>query len=385
MERCVFHHERCQTIPETAEDKILGENVSRAGGHLADEIHHPFRSARKSSILIALLVFVITGVGLRTSGVRSFEGALYDCVFLASASALSSILILVGWHFFRCWNLLSAILEQLEMHAIRRAFTALPPVYSWSPIWQSNPRKRSYLIGTRAIDVLRALRAKCNCPARLTTQINAAELAIGQIQEKIARGYRESIAEYSAVQSAFKEAAKILIEDLHLNWSSGSSEVVANAINLDQTKDAAKLDKTTFDERLCTTYKEEFVALRYLAFIRYVMLQLRNLLTFITVGFMTFAFALMSYPFQAERLIGWHITVIFGILAAVVIVAFSQMDADATLSRITNTDAGKSGIEFFHRLASYGTLPVLTVLASHFNGVSRILYSWLQPALNTLH
>ena len=161
--------------------------------------------------------------------------------------------------------------------------------------------------------------------------------------------------------------------------------MVANAINLEQTKDAVKLDKPSFAEHLCDTYKEEFVALRYLAFIRYAMLQLRNLLTFITVGFMMFAFSLMSYPFQAERLIGWHITLIFGVLAGVVAVVFSQMETDPTLSRITNTNAGTYGLEFFHRLASYGTLPVLTVLASHFNGVSRILYSWLQPALKTLH
>ena len=78
-----------------------------------EEIHHPFKTARGTSIFIALLTFCVTLIGLRTSGVRSFEGWLYDWFFLVCASVLSSLLILVGWHFFRCWYLLSIILEQL--------------------------------------------------------------------------------------------------------------------------------------------------------------------------------------------------------------------------------------------------------------------------------
>lgn len=61
------------------------------------------------------------------------------------------------------------------------------------------------------------------------------------------------------------------------------------------------------------------------------------------------------------------------------------METDATLSRITNTDAGKLGFEFYHRLLSYGALPLLTVLATHFNGVGQMMFSWIQSALKSLH
>jgi hypothetical protein len=115
------------------------------------------------------------------------------------------------------------------------------------------------------------------------------------------------------------------------------------------------------------------------------MLQLRNLLTFITAGFMALAFSLMCYPFQGDHLIGWEVTAIFGVVSIVVLVVFAQMETDATLSRITDTEAGKLGLDFYHRILSYGTLPLLTVLASHFNGVGQLLFSWIQPALKNLH
>jgi hypothetical protein len=130
---------------------------------------------------------------------------------------------------------------------------------------------------------------------------------------------------------------------------------------------------------------EEFVALRFVSFIRYVGVQLRNLLSLVTVCFILCVAAVRSYPFLAHRTIGWALTLIFIVLGAPVIMAFAQMDKDAILSRLSDTEPGKLDRAFYVRVVSYGALPLITVLASQFPAIGRFLFSWVQPAIETLH
>jgi hypothetical protein len=68
-----------------------------------------------------------------------------------------------------------------------------------------------------------------------------------------------------------------------------------------------------------------------------------------------------------------------------VVIAFAQMDRDAILSRLSDTDPGKLDRAFYVRLIAYGGLPFLTVLASQFPSIGSFLFSWVQPAIEALH
>jgi hypothetical protein len=115
------------------------------------------------------------------------------------------------------------------------------------------------------------------------------------------------------------------------------------------------------------------------------MLQLQNQLSFLTVGFILTAVALNCYPFQGASYFRWWLTAVFIVLAVVVIKVFAEMSRDATLSRLTDTPVGEVGGEFYFKLLAAGALPLLTVVASHFPGVGRFLFSWVQPAFSALH
>ena len=272
---------------------------------------------------------------------------------------------------------------------MRRGIAALPPDESWSPIWQSNPRERNYLILSRSLETLAAL------PAELTSHISAqtaeAKESGATILSRAANGERQTDAEHPRIQRALQAVAQGLIAALHDEWQKGSSEIldwrgIQNGKSTDQNgKGAGETPARHSDEEPPLVYALEFVAMRYLAFIRYAMLQLRNTLTFITFGFLAFSFALMSYPFQGERLIAWLITALFIGLAAIIIFVFVKMESDSLLAKVTNRDGARSGLALTHRLLAFGTLPLLTVLATNFNGVGRLLFSWIQPALKTLH
>jgi hypothetical protein len=376
LQRSIFHHQRRQFLPRAKCDPVLGGNVWEGAKRLRWQLYKPFRRSRTLSVPLAAAAFILCYAGLHESGIRSFEGIWYDRLFTVWASALAAALVVVCGHFWESWRLLNRILDQLEAHPVRRALSALPADHSWSPIWQSSPRKRNYLVAARSIDALAALRDTGLCSQKLTRLIDATEERVGVILGRAARGERETPMEHLAAQRAIADTADNLVGELQPVWKRGSSEIV------DESKEAGKKHE---DELPPLVYAFEFVAMCYLAFIRYVMVQLRNMITFLSLGFLAFAFALMSYPFQGERLIAWVITLLFGVLSLVIIVVFAQMEKDPTLSRITNRDSGKLGFAFFHRALVFGSLPLLTVLASNFNSVGRLLFSWIEPALRTLH
>jgi MFS family permease len=373
LQRRIFHHRR-QSVPRAECESVLDE-VWQGATRLHREFHQPFQQSR-STILLAAAAFVLCYWGFYESGIRSFEGPWYDRFFTAWASALAAALVVVCRHFLESWRQLRRMLEQLETHPVRRALSALPAEQSWSPIWQSNPRKRSYLIATRSIDCLAALQATDIYSPRLAELIDSATKCVAAILAKAAQGERETPAEAVAAQSALAEAADNLVEELQSAWRRGSYET------MDGTEDAGGKHE---DESPPLIYASRFVAMRYLAFIRYVMLQLRNMLTFLSLGFLAFAFALMSYPFSGERLIAWVILVLFLALSSGTIFVFAQMEMDALLKRITNRDAGTPWFGFVQRALAFGAMPLLAVLASNFNGVARLLFSWIEPTLKTLH
>jgi hypothetical protein len=129
----------------------------------------------------------------------------------------------------------------------------------------------------------------------------------------------------------------------------------------------------------------EFIALRFVAYIRYITLQMRNILAFISVGFILSLLALKSYPFQPRQTIVWSLIGLFVVLSAGIIYVFAEMDKDAVLSRISGTDRGKLDKDFFWRLVSFGALPLLTIIATQIPAVSDFLWSWVQPSLESLH
>ena len=75
-----------------------------------------------------------------------------------------------------------------------------------------------------------------------------------------------------------------------------------------------------------------FHAIRCVAFIRYVMLHLKNQLSFMTVGFILLAISLNCYSFQGEGYFRWWLAAVFLVLSSTSILVFVEMAHDATLA-----------------------------------------------------
>lgn len=347
LQRVVFAEERYCNPPELDKDAPLA-SLQNLIADLSDTLRRPLLDQPVTSLWSSLTAFVFTFIfGLKC--LRSLEGQVFDAAFAFAIAALVFALVLVVLRFWNSWARLQTLLEQLELHPMRDAFGRLPEGCSWSPIWQQNPRKRNYDLLAHTIESLDEI---AGLPGVPDLNIEAIREPSRDLLNRVAGGSREELETYQTLQSELSEAAVILAPGL--------------------TGD--------FKDQI-----EVFFALRYLQYIRYVMLHLRNLATFVTFGYVLLALALGSYPFLAPRAIAWFLSLLLIGLSIPVVLVFLEMSRNAILSRLTKTTPGQADWGFATRTASFAALPLLSMLASHFPFVGRYVFSWLQPALKSLH
>ncbi len=336
---------------------------------------------------------------------HSLEGRLFDYMVCVLVIFLAMLIFLRSYSFLRIWRGLYRLLEALELRPIRFAFSNLPNDVSWSPLWQYGARRKSYTLLIRSLESLRALH-ECdpNYYPALATDIDELASDTKQILTDVNLGLEENISVTEALVFKLSSITDKLAERLESRgWNQKNSETVAK---MEKACDASTVRKGSaswfkFGREVSFELKAapsdcgpaekpdilaaEVVALRYLAYIRYVMRHLRNILSFITTGFILLTLALNCYPFQTPNLIHWSITAVFVLISVVLLYAFQEMSRNEILSRITDTKAGELDAGFFTRIVSVGALPVLAVVASHFPSVGRFLFSWVQPAISALH
>jgi hypothetical protein len=320
---------------------------------------------------------------------QALDHVSYDLLYSALLAVFYGMLTMTWIQFVQTWRSFQPFLYCLERHPIRSAFSRLPKEISGLPLLYAQ-RKPHLFVSARARDCLRSLIVHLQVsPQDVSPQMELPALkfhmerfegeitqSLEQLNEKeFVAGGRNPQAR-SNLQRSLKEAADMLVADLKAGaWQHGDS---------DSLRRETRRQRSDSDFDPVTILKEEFVALRYLIYIRYVFRHLKNLLTMIVIGFILSVISLNSYPFRGHRMIGLTSVVIFLILGTGIGLVFAQMERDPILSRITDTKANELGKNFYVRIVQFGALPFLTVLASQFPSLGRFVFSWLEPALEAL-
>ena len=130
--------------------------------------------------------------------------------------------------------------------------------------------------------------------------------------------------------------------------------------------------------------KEEFLALRYTAYIRNTCIQMRNMLFIASAGFILALLSVESYPFAQHRTLASLMVCFFVVLSVGIVGVFVAMEQNSILRRLANAEKEGLSLDFFFRLATYGALPLFTVIASQFPSVARALFSWMGPLFQAL-
>jgi hypothetical protein len=325
---------------------------------------------------------------------HSVEDRSYD-VLVNFLVALCYFLMFSAWsQLWIAWWYFRIFLESLERHPMRDAFSRLPKELATLPLFRKGRQKPFILTSARCLDTLIAFSQN---PVTLKEQSLAkqcAGLAVWGRRHlerllslrRYGRGaelylYKDINEEKTNLhQIIFASTGPLISLAQRKFWSSGKSESV------EQEDGSAKRDKLgrLNDEEKCRVLAEEFIALRLVMYILHVLRHMHKLMWFVVIAFVLTIMAMNVYPFKSPRLIDFSAIAIFIVFAIGTCIVLAQMDRDSILSRLTATTPNEIGKTFFIRVASFGTLPLITVLSTQFPGVRNFLFSWVQPALQAL-
>jgi hypothetical protein len=125
---------------------------------------------------------------------------------------------------------------------------------------------------------------------------------------------------------------------------------------------------------------EDFVAVEVIRYLSQFFVQLRNLLTSLTVGSLLLLLAAVSYPFRPQSLLLVFLTLLAGTVAAFIAVFLVQVNRDELISRIMRTTPNRftPDIGFVQATVAY-VLPIVGGLMVQFPFFTSGLRSLLEP------
>lgn len=320
--------------------------------------------------------------------------ALVVCLMLASGFRLGQI-----------WGQVRKLLRELERSPVRQAFSRLKGE-NWSPIWQSGGQEEEWTNISRSFEVLNQITI-CDgfLDAKLEKAIQSAQEAHNEIfkllhppknqkdvnstsipLDKRRKTEEERICRMQETFRQIQERLATVLNDtlrvLRQYWSTHILEANESA---DQGSD--KTGKKSVTERNAAQLAlllEKYVAIRYMTFIRAVLVHVKLLLIFLAISFSLMLISLNVYSFEPHQSLIWSFTAIFAVIGVTALAVLAEAHRNEILSRISGTKPNELGLSFYVRIASLGAAPLFTLLATHFPSIGRFLVSFFQPGLEAL-
>jgi hypothetical protein len=352
-------------------------------------------------------------------------GWVYESLFLIVVALMLSS----GLRLAQTWEQLQHLLRQLERSPMR-GFLGQLKEFSWSPIWQSGGQTAEWTNMARSFEVMQRIKT-CNqeLDANLSQHVDGALSKLSEVRSQVRSSSLESFTGPSALKqglvragefatSAFKKSATPAapaapdpiasfrtLEKLSVQLQDGLVTVLEDIMRILQNRwttecyepaglnEASKEDQSVVvncckdepDEKLKSVARlEEYVALRYVAFIRGVLVNIRLWLILQAIVFSLVLSSLNVYSFEPHRSLVWSFTALFVLIGAIAVLVLMDVHKDPIISRITGTKPNKLDFQFFVRVAALGAVPLLTLLATHFPSIGHYLLSFFQPGLEAL-
>lgn len=307
--------------------------------------------------------------------------------------------------FTRIWGVLRSGLDCLEGSPLRFAFSRLPSIFSVDPIWSYSGLRRVVTLPMRWLEYLKvAPPVGDEKQAVVTDNLHELRIILQELRD-VQWLDNKTYANFSHKQNEY--AIKLSdVPAIRESWERGGPDCAITGSVCKPEKpeegESARFSGggcpqsradipppcgTIFGPDNCLVeLGNEFIAMRIAAYVRYITLQMKNLMTFMSLGFLLTLLAAISYPFDRPQIIAWSATLILAALLFTVGTVLAQMDRDAVLSRMSNSTPGQVRyMAFLKHMVAVGGLPAITVLATLFPAIGKFLFSWAAPILESLH
>ncbi len=298
--------------------------------------------------------------------------------FLFAALLLPSSLA-AFYRFASLWRALRGIIVRQEWSRLGPAFQSCQEELEWRSLRVWGPSKKhnySTLIGS--VELLRRLNLRPERP-RVTEEVARTIVTDQPVTLRhLAQTAEESLTAALDANSRGDVESERGARVRALEALDTASHHVQRMLN---HLDAQGADPADSEIRKELT---EYVALRAIAYIRYVFAEIRNSLLAFTVGILFLLAGLASFHFQPIRSVYVLLWSVIGVVAIWTVTAFMQMDRDTVLSRIGGTTPGelnpiKSGL--FLRIGAFVLPPVVALIVTQFPRLGQPLSSWLNPLI----
>ena len=357
-------------------------------------------------ILAALLyLFHVQIISKFGAILGSIDGTTYDGLCISLHLLLLGLLLLTCWQIHSLWRSLRNFTTSLSLLPLARAFIQVSRVGGNRPIWVRRIDRQALDIQTNSVLILHDMglysaqlleqKLSLNCLKKWQTEYSNRIEEAGRARQALWHSSDPALSEIweRILKPAWE--SEPLVGKLDGEASSKPDTQAPKKKEQAPPEQKAKEEKDTprATERPLTIpgdpgnvadLARTFVALHYSLFVLYGVRQIQNLLWFPSIGFVLLMFSLNSYSFQAPQWIGRYLMVLFAVIAWMVGKCMVEIERDPILSRIAGTTPGELGPTFYLKLARFGALPILGLLAWQFPWISNFLLSSIQPALEAL-
>ncbi len=288
-------------------------------------------------------VFLLALLEFRTR--LGLEPSFWQSCFLAGFATLWVLAVCAVLTVIRVWFTLEDALRPLRAHPLSAAFSRLPKEISVKKMWGRGSSRYPLQSALFGVDLLRGM----VLDERQTQYRATAETALDECRGAGPKGLRIQADDAARLQEALRGAADSFVKEIGAGWG--------------DPKHAAK---------------EEYVALRLVAFVRYCVLHMRLMLEFLSPAVVLMFLAILLYPLQPNGTLVTAVTLLALSGGAAVIIVFRRMDTNEVLSRLNSDGKGAWDRGFYMRALTYGALPGLAAVASQFPGTFRTALEWTE-------
>jgi hypothetical protein len=310
---------------------------------------------------------------------------------------LYSCLLLVCYlvtHIVVLWGEFRILLRAIDRLPFRRGFSDLKNL-TWKPLWKlaGNGRQEFVRLLGSEMDALLQIQ-NCNIPnPGLTAAVKDAKTLAGEVSDEYekmieGKGDRETPGEVQKKFHDLQEKLAYLTSQalVYVNRQWKNELYAPPIVELQSTKDSDGKQQAVeppADDRNTRTV-EHFLCLFYLNIILVPLRRLQTLILAIAGVFVFVLISYSSYPFESRESFHVLLISIFFAISLVVGIVYGQMYSNPLLGRITNTTPGELGLDFWVRLGSFVFIPLLSLVSVQFPEVNNFLFSWLEPALQSI-
>jgi hypothetical protein len=332
-----------------------------------------------------LLVFILWCLSLPfVHPFQIFEPERYGYLYEVLFCLLVFLMLSSGFRLGQIWSDLKKLLAELDQSRIRPALDRIRE-HSWSPIWHSGVTERAWTNIDRCVERMEQI--VCSEPKPLQDVVSTVEQLAQSVNVEM-QGNNELRSEKQPspeIQQTLQQLVQQAMTNLEEYWK-GNGACAADEPHDDEEKQIVVYSKPKKVDAYTGQMKrlEEFVALRYMAFIGGVLYQIRMLIIIVAMLFTLILLSLNIYSFEPHQSLIWSFTAMFAVIGFLIVNVLREVHRDNVLSRVTGTKANKLGLDFYVRIALFGAAPVVTLLATHFPAISRYLVSFVQPGLEAV-